>query len=104
MREPSTDAIRLAGEKFQSPHLVELDPIIRGTLDQALNDISFHHADDSGKEWGQAKVILDELADYVIAHKINYSVIRFIFLQGKYLCEQDQLMTRVMTKLYERLP
>lgn len=65
-----------------------------------LSSASYHYADDSGKEWTQATNHVNSAADLIIKCKLELGAVRHLHSHQSQLVSLDDLMRRVLTKLY----
>lgn len=67
---------------------------------EALNQASYHYADDSGLEWSKARVELDAAVEIAIQNQYPFWAIKRMFGEIKPLVDLDSFMGRLLTKLY----
>lgn len=63
---------------------------------KAINDASFHHADDSGKEWGAAGKRMNEAAQIAFENAWSIYDLHDAFAAvGSYLLTKDDIINRI---------
>lgn len=69
---------------------------------ELLNKASYHHADDSGKEWGTAREYVARAAEVAIEADYPYWAMERMFSEIKPLVTWTQFMHAYITKLKEK--
>lgn len=78
---------------FRKAPLIDLNTVIEN-----LSKASYHYADDSGGEWGNADALVREAAIIVNTHALGYSAIRALHSHKPQLVPFDQFMNTILTE------
>ena len=81
-------------------------PLFRGTPLEVLEAIvdrldltSYHYADDSTREWGKARTLVQETAQLINTHLLSFEAIQCLYLHKAQLVTFAELINAVLKDL-----